>query len=210
MTLTAPAPSTPRRIGPVRQIIGGLDHRLSATQGVRSYTDDPSCILRMAVVGAPATVTLSDGAVVRRGAPIVDLHCWNDRVPTMPAMGPDLAWAQAVARRLRHSVHLLVAEMRRDPSLQAAEACRAGVKFVGQGGSNVSVSRIIARMGFEDVDEGARSRFARVHDTFENILLAALVWTHNPGALRRDKMLREHRPVYASRSKLMTHYIDVS
>ena len=210
MTLTAPAPSTSRRVDPVRQLIGGLDERLSQTQGVCSYSQDPACILRIAMVRAPATVTLSDGATVRRGAPIVDLHCWNDRVPTMPAMGPDLAWAQAVSRRLRHSVRLLVAEMRRDPRLQDVEACRAGVKFVGQGGSNVSVSRIIARMGFEDVDEGARSRFARVHDTFESLLLAALVWTHNPGALRRDKMLREHRPVYASRAKLLRLYADPS
>jgi hypothetical protein len=206
MTLTAPAPSTPRRIHPVRQLIGGLDERLSQTQGVCSFSEDPACILRMAVVRAPATVTLSDGAIVQRGAAIVDLHCWNDRVPTMPTMGPDLAWAQAVSRRLRSSVRLLVAEMRCDPRLQSVEACRAGVKFVGQGGSNVSVSRIIARMGFEDVDEGARSRFARMHDTFENILLAALVWTHNPRALRRDKMMREHRPVYASRDKLLRLY----
>ena len=60
------------------------------------------------------------------------------------------------------------------------------------------MSRIIKRMGFEDVDEGAASAWKRVHDRLENVLLAALVWTHNPDALRRDKMVRERRPVWAS------------
>lgn len=188
---------------PVRQLIGGLDGHLSRSQGVASFSHDPACILRYAIIPAPHAVRLSDGAEIAAGRPIIDLHCWNERVPTMPIMGPDLAWAQAVARRLRQSLRLLAAEMGRDPVFDAVVGCRAKVNFVGRGCSNVSVSRIIARMGFEDVDEGAASSWGWVHDGFENLLIAALVWTHNPAALRREKMLRQRRPVYASRDRLL-------
>ena len=93
-----------------------------------------------------------------------------------------------------------------DPRLAPAQACRAKVNFVGQGCSNESVSRIIHRLGYEDVDEGCKTIRAKAHDALENILISALVWTHNPEALKREKMIRERRPVWSSRAKMLLLY----
>ncbi|MCW6509892.1 YkoP family protein [Lichenifustis flavocetrariae] len=195
-----------QKAGPVRQIIGGIDQRLSRNQGVKPFSHDERCILRYALLRSPWSFSLSDGSRVERGDPVIDIHCWNERVPPMPSSGPELAWAQDISKRLRYSLRLLAAEMITDPALQPARACRARVNFVGRGCSNESVSRIIGRLGFEDINEGPSSSWALIHDQLENVLTAALVWTYNPKALRRDKMVREKRPVWASRETLLQRY----
>ena len=124
----------------------------------------------------------------------------------MPKGGANLAWAQQVSTRLRFSLGLLAHAMVHDPRLSPAQACRAKVNFVGLGCSNESVSRIIHRLGYEDVDEGAKTMRVLAHDAFENILISALVWTHNPEALKREKMIRERRPVWSSRAKMLQLY----
>ncbi len=184
----------------LRKAVRGLDEHLSRRENVQRFTDDPSCILRYALTTAPRTFALSDGTEVKAGDVVADIHCWNDRVASMPKGGPDLAWAQKTSTGLKRSLRLLAGALLTAPVLADVRACRAKVNFVGAGGSNASVSRIIHRMGFEDVDEGAR---ARVHDAFENVLIGLLVWTHNPEALRRDKLVRERRPVWSSRETLL-------
>ncbi len=188
---------------PLRHAITRLDDRLSRRQKVASFSDDKACILRYAPAIAARTFQLSDGSVIATGDRIIDIHCWNERVPRMPEGGPDLVWAQKTSRGLRQSLRLLAEALVSSAEFRDIRACRAGVNFVGQGGSNASVSRIIDRLGFEDVDEGIRSRPARLHDALENILIGCLVWTHNPEALRSDKMIRERRPVWSSREKLL-------
>ena len=71
------------------------------------------------------------------------------------------------------------------------------------------MSRLIGRFGFEDVDEGAASVPGRLHDAFENILIGALTWTHNPEALRRDKLIRQRRPVWMSVATLRRRHAGV-
>lgn len=187
----------------LRRAISGIDHHLSRRHGVRAFSDDGTCILRFAPTAALRAVTLSDGAAIAAGDMVVDIHCWNERIPAMPKGGADLAWAYRVSARLKHSLRLLAQASVETPELRNARAYRARVNFVGRGCSNESVSRIIHRMGFEDVDEGVGSFQARIHDALENVLIGALVWTHNPEALKRDKMIRERRPVWSSRARLM-------
>ncbi len=186
-----------------RRVIAGVDERLSRHAKVETFSDDPTCILRYAPTRARHAVHLSDGALIAPGDLVIDIHCWNERVPPMPKGGADLAWALKASGGLKASLRLLAAALDSDARLQPARAIRARVNFVGLGGSNQSVSRIIARMGFEDVDEGGGGLNARFHDMLENLLIGALVWTHNPEALRRDKLLRERRPVWASRERLL-------
>ena len=190
----------------LRRAISAFDGYLSQQHGVAPFSDDDRCILRVAVIPAARTVRLSDGTDIKPSDLIADVHCWNERIPSMPKGGANLAWAQQVSMRLRYSLGLLAHAMVNDPRLTPARACRAKVNFVGQGCSNESVSRIIHRLGYEDVDEGAKTMRALAHDAFENILISALVWTHNPEALKREKMIRERRPVWSSRAKMLRLY----
>lgn len=186
----------------LRRMVRGIDDRLSRNQKVESFSNDPGCILRYALTTAPLAFRLSDGVTIEAGDPVIDIHCWNERITPAPKGGPDLAWAQKTSAGLRRSLRLLARALPTTPGLRDAKACRAKVNFVGQGGSNESVSRIIHRLGFEDVDEEPSPR-ARVHDALENVLIGLLVWTHNPEALRRDKLIRERRPVWSSTARLL-------
>ena len=187
--------------------LGSRQHAyLSQQHGVAPFSDDDRCILRVAVIPAGRAVRLSDGTAIAPSDPIADVHCWNERIPSMPKGGANLAWAQQTSTRLRYSLRLLAHAMVNDPRLSPTLACRAKVNFVGQGCSNESVTRIIHRLGYEDVDEGAKTMRVLAHDAFENILISALVWTHNPEALKREKMIRERRPVWSSRAKMLRLY----
>ncbi|WP_237478180.1 hypothetical protein [Lichenibacterium dinghuense] len=187
----------------LRRAVMALDAHLSRQNGVVPFSDDEDCILRIALVPARRTLLLSDGAEIRAGDTVADVHCWNERIPAMPVGGADLAWAQKASLRLRRSLELLAHAMATEPGLSVVKACRANVNFVGLGGSNRSVSRIIARLGYEDVDEGVKPIGTRLHEALENLLIGALVWTHNPEALRREKIVRERRPVWSSRAMML-------
>ena len=206
--MTPMVPSAPSNPTPgtatLRRAVVALDGYLSRQNGVVVLSDDEDCILRIALVPARRAVRLSDGAEIRPGDAVADVHCWNERIPSVPRGGANLAWAQQASLRLRHSLRLLAHAMATDPDLLAVKACRANVNFVGLGCSNASVSRIIQRLGYEDVDEGAKTAAAHLHEALENVLIGALVWTHNPEALRREKMMRERRPVWSSRARMLS------
>ena len=182
----------------LRRAISGVDGYLSSCCGVKPYSGDERCLLRYAAIPSPGAYRLSDGTAVRPGDGVIDLHLWNEHIPPVPKAGPDLAWARLLARRMDHSLALLAAAAATHPELRGAKAVRARTNFVGWGRPSESLSRLIGRFGFEDVDEGAASLPARVHDALENVLIGALTWTHNPEALRRDKLIRQRRPVWMS------------
>lgn len=187
----------------LRRAISGIDDYLSHCCGVKPFSLDEHCLLRHAMMSSPGAYHLSDGTRLEPGDLVVDLHLWNEHIPPVPEQGPDMAWARLVAQMLKHSLHLLAETLEADPELRGAKAIRAKTNFVGWRDHSESMSRLIRRFGFEDVDEGAASVPVRVHDAFENILIGALTWTHNPEALRRNKLIRQRRPVWMSAGKLL-------
>ena len=190
----------------VRRTIARCDDYLSRRCGVKPFSPDERCLLRYAAMSSPGAFRLSDGAVLRRGDLVIDLHLWNEHIPPEPKRGPDLAWARLMAGRMKHSLALLAEAVDARPELADARAVRAKINFVGWGARSESLPRLIGRFGFEDVDEGAASLPERVHDAFENILIGALTWTHNPEALRLEKLVRQRRPVWMSAATLRARH----
>jgi hypothetical protein len=183
-----------------------LDDHLSRQQHYREFTTDPRCILRYAPLASPTSVCLSDGIRIGAGELILDLHLWNPHIPPVPKGGPNLAWARRTRARFHYSLQELACVVAEDPDLREARACRARMNCAGQGYSGKSLSHLIERFGFEDVNEGRASIGETIHNAFENILIAALIWAYNPEALRRDKLLRKRRPVWISRERLLQRY----
>jgi hypothetical protein len=192
--------------GVLRRAILQLDDHLSHQHHVREFTTDQRCMLRYAPLASPTSVRLSDGVRIRPGELVLDLHLWNPHIPPVPEGGPNLAWARRTRARFHHSLEELARVVAEDPDLRQARACRARMNCVGQGYSGESLSHLIERFGFEDVDEGRASMQERIHNAFENILIAALIWTHNPEAVRPDKLLRKRRSVWMSRERLLQRY----
>ena len=80
---------------PIRALVVGLDEWLRRQNGMLEYSDSPDCMLRVVRRRAECEMTLSDGVVVVRGDPILDLHFWNERIPQTSAtqgLGEPTGW----------------------------------------------------------------------------------------------------------------------
>ena len=64
-----------------------------------SFTDDPACILRVALSVSARDIVLNDDVRIARGAPVLELHFWNERLPVLPRRGASLEWGIEAARR---------------------------------------------------------------------------------------------------------------
>jgi hypothetical protein len=190
----------------VRSRVVRLDERLSCRLGVRSFSADPQCLFRAALARAPHALHLPSGILPAQDSQIIELHLWNEHIPPLPASGPNLVWGRELYARLDRSMSLLADAVRNDPHYRGVVACRARTNFAGPGCPTESITRLIERCGFHDVDEGSPTIGMRIHDACENLLIAALVWAHNPHALCRRKFRRVRRPVWISREYLLTRY----
>lgn len=92
---------------PARALVRAFDRFLSRCYGIHPFSNDPDCLLRLGLARARKQVVLKDGTTVRPGDLVGDLHLWNDRIPSMPPAGANLAWGLGFQRRLRRSLELL-------------------------------------------------------------------------------------------------------
>src|SRR5258707_11850231 len=107
-------------------VVGSLDAWLRSFYGIRDFTDDPQCVLRIGSMPAPVPVSLSDGTEIGEGELVGALHLWNEHVPRYSGNGPTLAWAKEMRRRMLRSLGLLADFVERDPSWPPVRAFCGG------------------------------------------------------------------------------------
>ena len=190
----------------IRTLIIRLDKHISHRLEIQSFSADFRCLFRAALARAPRALHQPHGTPAAQESRIIELHLWNEHIPPLPASGPNLAWGRELCARLDLSMTLLADAVRSDPHYRGVVACRARTNFAGPGCPTESITRLIERCGFHDVEEGSPTVGMRIHDACENLLIAALVWAHNPHALCRRKFRRVRRPVWISREDLLTRY----
>ncbi|MBX6323102.1 MAG: hypothetical protein IRY94_14840 [Rhodospirillaceae bacterium] len=199
--------SRDRSAGPAglaRRAIIAFDRWLCRRQEIFPYSDDPDCILRAAIRPAPADLELSDGGRVRRGDPVIDLHLWNERVPSMDAHGPDFAWFAAFDRQFKRSLAELAAYLARHPELQSVHAVRIETAFGRAGGE---MTRLGRRYGFDLVHRPENRRLGRrIHWFFAGFLFLALTWAYNPASLRGKRFVRHQDEFWMTRATLERRY----
>ena len=61
-------------------LIYRLDALLRHFYRIREFTDDPNCLLRLAMKPASTPLSLSDGTMIMPGDPVGELHLWNDHL----------------------------------------------------------------------------------------------------------------------------------
>jgi hypothetical protein len=153
----------------------GIDWLLRRWYGVYefSWTDDD--LLRISVRLAKASLILSDGTRVTQGDPIVDLHIWNERIPTLGALGPSLVWASRVNRRIERSLTALARHLDQC-GLDRCVALRAAAIFMS-GRVAGKATRIAARYGLLPPLEARRANLGH------GLLAFGLTWACNPASL---------------------------
>jgi len=185
-------------------LVGTLDAWLRSYYGIPEFTDDPSCVLRIGLMRATLAVKLADGVEIREGEPVGALHLWNEHMPRYSGNGPNLAWAKAMRRRMLHSLNLLAAYIEHNPSWREIRAfCGDSMLSSRIGGEQMR--RLAPRHGFEIVEPPA-SLSRTLHTIADSFIVWGLTRAFNPGALPRQRFLRDHHKVWISRSTLLCLY----
>lgn len=132
----------------LRVCILSLDRRLRRHHGVREFSPVEGNLLRISTGIAGQHIAFADGTELRPDDAVIDLHLWNERIPTLGSRRPGFAWASRAKRRNEHSLAVLAAHVEADPSLTACTAIRAEAVFL-TGRRAGTLSRIARRLGFE-------------------------------------------------------------
>ncbi len=149
---------------------------------------------------------MADGALVRRGDPVGDLHYWNEYMPSLAEGKPALAWALAVDRAVRRPLRELAEFVESDPRYRGIQAITGEM-----GGLPVHGARMLAaagsRLGFESRPvEPPRGPAGRLRRWGEDVMLRLLAWGYNPVSLRRRGARPARCRLWMSREALLSRY----
>lgn len=187
------------------RLVVAIDRTMRRRLDIWEFSDDPDCILRVALIRSRWEVTLNDGTVIHRGETIGMIHAWNERVPPIPPTGADMAWARELRRRLIRSLQLLAQAAREDPRLQAIR---------GFGGAGVlhfspAILRLLERLGLEIYELPPQSIRDRIEEQVSRVWTWLMRRTFNPPSVEgRGLEVLSRRFYWLSREKLLQMYGD--
>jgi hypothetical protein len=182
-----------------------VDALIRSCYGIYEFTDDPGCLLRVAITQARAAVTLSDGTNVEAGEPVGTLHFWNEHLPHYPPEGPNLRWACVMRDQVQRSLRSLAEYVETEPSWREIRALRAEYALSSRLGTP-QVRRVGERLGFERVRPTDLSLLGRLHGVGEGVILWSLTRAFHPAALPRQPFMRDHHELWISRGALIGRY----
>jgi len=187
----------------MRRIIRSFDGLLRRAYHIVEFCDDPTCLIRLRVRPAPYAIPLPDGRVPP-GAPVLELHIWNEHIPPLPPDGPDAAWAARTWRLFVRSLHAVAHQMQRDPVLADVSAV-GGVTALFPPSDQAGGGRLAKRLGF--VVLPYRHRLGRFGEFWENLYSWAIMWAFNAASLRRRHLLALRRTeVWMSATEFRRRY----
>jgi hypothetical protein len=185
--------------------VEALDHHLRRRQSIVEYTNSPNCIFRMQVRPSGQDLVLSDGTRLRPSDRIIELHFWNEHLPSFSETGTALAWARDIASRAEISMSELARHLAARPDLDDVQAI-CGNMALGPAARSEQIVRFVGRYGFERIAPAGPPKLTeRLHRFGENILITMLVIARN-AALRTDTLRRDRVMVCLSRKLLEQRY----
>jgi len=197
--------AVPRLTDPLRSAVRRLDAYLRKRMAIFEYTNSPKCMLRISRSTCDRPIELSH-KTLSPDMSVGELHIWNDQLPRMEPDGASIAWARRVEEHLDHSLRELARTVRSDGRLIDLDAFVMNFSLTPRGGRH-QIKRFAHRIHFETVDAPPLTGlFSRLHRVGENLLIWALIWTFNPGALRNGKLTRMRTQLWISRSELLRWY----
>jgi hypothetical protein len=186
-----------------RWLVRAFDGFLRRRLGVREFERDADAILRIRLTLARHALALP-GTLVPAGAPVIELHIWNEQVPPMPPRGPDLAWAQGTTRRILQSLRHLAGTIVEDPQLRQALALGGATVLAPPFGASRSFT-LAARLGFATLPYD--HRLGRFAEFWENFYTWVLMWTFNQASLRQRRLFGMRRTeIWMSMEEFLRRY----
>jgi hypothetical protein len=188
--------------------VAWVDGIIRSCYGIYEFTDDPDCVVRVALGEARGAVLLSDGTGVQVGDLVGTLHFWNEHLPRYSEKGPDLGWACLVRDRVIYSLCAFSKYIEHEPAWRDVRAIRAETALPARLGTD-QIARVFRRYGFERTPSDD-SWLARLHGLGECFVLWGLTRAFNPAALPRQPFLRDRCELWISRERLRALYADRS
>jgi len=183
-----------------------IDKYLRRRLAIFEYSQSSNCMFRIEIVQNTEDVLLVDGTRLRVGDRLIELHFWNEHVPVMPRNGATIAWARHISRCFAISMRELAAFLAGRHDLDDIRGIHANMTG-GAKRQTQQLVRIVQRYGFEWIPSPRRETIKqRAHRFGENILVSALIRTHNPRAAQEGTLTRGRIPLYLSRRTLERYY----
>ncbi|MGH7124296.1 MAG: YkoP family protein, partial [Stellaceae bacterium] len=190
----------------LRQIIRGIDWCLRRRIGIVEFETGSDALLRIGAGRAEHDVVLSDGTRFRSGDPVLELHFWNEHLPTLPPAGAPLRWAAATRHQVARSLQRLALHLQAERDLRDAKALLIKPAFASRSfGRNLNW--IVARHGFESAAEFREpAPVAGAHRWLDSLWVWLLTWTFNPRSLRGRRFQRTRQEFWISRARFIALY----
>jgi hypothetical protein len=181
-----------------------FDSWVRRAAGVFEFCDESGCLLRLRVARAGRSLSLCGSFRLAPADQVLELHLWNERIPPMPADGPDLAWASQTLRMFLTSLKRVAGWMSCDPRAVGLRAVRGTSILLFPGGSSSGVY-LMERLGFEIFPYhhplGAFGEF------WENLYSWTLIWAYNrPGLHDRSFLATRRTQVYMPAQEFLRRY----
>jgi hypothetical protein len=188
--------------------VAWVDARLRSYYGIYEFTDDPACVLRVALSAARFPASLADGTRVEVGELVGILHFWNEHLPRYSEKGPDFGWACLMRDRVIYSLRAFSEYIEHEPAWREVRAILAETVLPARRGA-AQIARVFQRYGFERIPTEP-SFLARLHGLGECCILWGITRALNPAAMPRQRFLRDRCELWISRTALLARYADRS
>ena len=178
----------------MRTLIHALDRFLRRRLRLEEVCDDPRCVFRMRRVVTSRRLGL-DGNGVPEGAPMVELHFWNEHFLPVPDGGPNVRWAVEGRKRVSYSCSALAQRLASDPDLADVRAL-GGTTPLFAAGDGSAWERLFRRLGFElEPHPEGRGEF------WQRLYAWLIMWGFNVGARGPGRLRDVHRTDFWMSSK---------
>ncbi|MDE3110994.1 MAG: hypothetical protein KGL02_13785, partial [Acidobacteriota bacterium] len=189
--------------GLAQAVIFQLDRVLRRWQGIYEFSQSPDCLLRVARRRASQRIELPDGAAVRPGDEILEIHWWNEHVARLVADKPALARAKYLLALVQHSFQQLARYLAAAPEAANVRFVHGNAVLPMRGLRNEIAARV-RPYGFVVIHREA-GILVRVHDFFEQYLVWALLWAfhHRKPEMKNHSLRRVD--LWAARGEFLSH-----
>jgi len=184
----------------VRAGIFGIDCILRHWYGVRAYSSCDDALLRIAVANAATELVLADGTHVMPGDLVIELHIWNERIPTLGLPGRNLFWACCVKNRIRRSLSELARYLELNPALHPYVAVHAEAFPMTERAAR-KLARVAACFGLMQAAPELPA------DWGHGMLAWLLAWACNPGSVSGKQLRPFRHEFWMSALELRTRYL---
>lgn len=174
-----------------RLIIIKFDHFLSKLQGVKTFTDNPECILRYKLVRKKSNI-------------FVELHLWNEHLPQIPLEGIDLFWGKRFQRLFFNSLKELLDFVEKS-SFCDVEWFMGEIAFFFK--DQDKVVRFLKKLGFMVYPVEGENIFQRFFIFLKNGYSFCLIYAYNPNSLRgKDFFSGKRYQLWIKKDKIRSVY----